>query len=181
MESQDAIWIAALKTGDATAYEKIFKAYYGYAYSAAYRLTRDANTAKDACQEVFLELWKNHQKLTVKNSLKSYIHRGVINRSLNIMKSRKHHAGQELTLVTEKPSHQTPHKVLEHSELAQQIQAGIDSLPERCRQVFVLSRHEGKSYKEIASALNISVKTVENQMLKALKTLRKIVAAYRQQ
>ena len=179
MEKQDEKWIAALKIGDKTAYEKIFKAYYSYVYSVAYRLTRDANIAKDACQEVFLELWKNRNKLTIKRSLKSYLHRGVINRSLNIIKSRKHHSGQELTVITEKTTNTTPQQILEHNELAQQLQKGIDSLPKRCRAVFVLSRHEGKSYKEIAGLLDISVKTVENQMIKALKALRSVVRVYR--
>ena len=74
----------------------------------------------------------------------------------------------------------TPDQEVEAKELNTKIQTVINNLPERCRQVFVLSRYEGKKYKEIAALMGISIKTVENQMLKALKTLRKAVSAYQE-
>jgi len=173
-------WLKQLAEDDKKAYEAIFKAYYQSVYASALRITKDGNSAKDACQEVFLELWKNRKKLKINSSLKAYLYRGAMNRSLNILKSRNRHAGQNLETVpniTTKTN--TPHQVAEYHELKNQIEAGINQLPERCRQVFVLSRYEGKKYKEIAVLLGISVKTVENQMLKALKTLRGVVKMYK--
>lgn len=180
MLEQEQHWIAKLKQSDKKAYEVIFKAYYKPIYGTALRMTRDAEVANDACQEVFLELWKNRERLEVR-SLKSYLHRSVVNRSLNILKSRKRHSGSadaEVELAR-KVIDGNPAQAAEQQELEAIIQKGIDGLPNRCREVFVLSRFEGKSYKEIGKALNISVKTVENQMSKALKTLREIVQQYK--
>ena len=174
-------WLKQLANDDKKAYEIIFKAYYQSVYLSALRITKDANVAKDAAQEVFLELWKNRYKLNISSSLKAYLCRGAVNRSLNLIKSRNRHAGQDLTTIVEPSSNtSTPEKLTEANELKNKIQNTIDNLPARCRQVFVLSRYEGKKYKEIAALLGISVKTVENQMLKALKTLRKTVAEYRE-
>ena len=174
-------WIEQLKEGDKKAYETIFKAYYKSVFISALRITKDKNTADDACQEVFLELWKNKAKLKITSSLKAYLHRGAVNRSLNIIKSRNRHAGQDLEQTIEPTSKaDTPQQITEYKELKSTIDEGINQLPERCRLVFVLSRHEGKKYKEIAEIMGISVKTVENQMLKALKTLRAIVKKYKE-
>ena len=85
-----------LATDDKKAYEIIFKAHYQSVYLSALRITKDANSAKDAAQEVFLELWKNRYKLNITSSLKGYLCRGAVNRSLNSIKSRNHHAGQDL-------------------------------------------------------------------------------------
>ncbi len=173
-------WLKQLSEGDSSAYERIFKAFYPSVYRSALRITKDATIANDACQEVFLELWKNRAKINVTTSLKSYLHRGAVNRSLNIIKSRNRHAGQNLEHVAEPVNKAaTPSEVAEYKELEEYIQEAIHHLPERCRQVFVLSRFEGKKYKEIAQLLGISVKTVENQMLKALKVLRKAVKDYK--
>jgi RNA polymerase sigma-70 factor (ECF subfamily) len=173
-------WIEQLAQSDKKAYETIFKAYYQQVFGSALRITKDANIAHDACQEVFLELWKNREKIKITTSLKSYLHRGVMNRSLNIIKSRNRHAGQDLDNVVEPTTKAyTPEQIVEQNELKKHIEDGINGLPERCRQVFVLSRYEGKSYKEIAALMGISVKTVENQMLKALKTLRAVVKKYK--
>ena len=173
-------WLKQLSEGDSKAYETIFKAYYRFAYASALRITKDANTANDACQEVFLELWKNRSKINLNTSLKAYLSRGAVNRSLNIIKSRNRHAGQDLDNVLEPTAKSsTPEQITEYKELKNYIEAGIHQLPERCRLVFVMSRYEGKTYKQIAAALEISVKTVENQMLKALRTLRAVVKEYK--
>ena len=178
--SLETKWIEQLKEGNRKAYETIFKAYYKSVFLSALRITKDKNSANDACQEVFLELWKNRHKLTIKTSLKAYLHRGAVNRSLNIIKSRNRHAGQDLEQTIEPATKaDTPEQITEYKELKSTIEKGIDQLPERCRLVFVLSRHEGKKYKEIAAIMGISVKTVENQMLKALRTLRAIVKEYK--
>ena len=180
-KSLEQQWLNRLAADDKKAYEIIFKAHYQSVYLSALRITKDGNSAKDAAQEVFLELWKNRHKLNISASLKGYLCRGAVNRSLNSIKSRNHHAGQDLATIVEPTSKtSTPEQLTEANELSAEIQKAINSLPERCRQVFVLSRHEGKKYKEIAALLGISIKTVENQMLKALKVLRKAISSYKE-
>lgn len=180
-KSLEQQWLKQLATDDKKAYEIIFKAHYQSVYLSALRITKDANSAKDAAQEVFLELWKNRYKLNITSSLKGYLCRGAVNRSLNSIKSRNHHAGQDLATIVEPSSNtSTPEKLAEANELSEVIQKAINNLPERCREIFVLSRYEGKKYREIATLLGISIKTVENQMLKALKVLRKAIAEYKE-
>lgn len=180
-KSLEQKWLKQLADDDKKAYEIIFKAHYQSVYLSALRITKDPNSAKDAAQEVFLELWKNRHKLNISSSLKAYLCRGAVNRSLNSIKSRNHHAGQDLATIVEPNSKSyTPEQITEAKELETKIHQEINNLPERCRQVFVLSRYEGKKYKEIAALMEISIKTVENQMLKALKTLRKAVSEYRE-
>ena len=100
---------------------------------------------------------------------------------MNIIKARNRHAGQNLAHVAEPITKAaTPLQLTEYKELEEYVNAAIEQLPTRCRQVFVLSRHEGKRYKEIAELMGISVKTVENQMLKALRVLRQTVKKYKQ-
>jgi RNA polymerase sigma-70 factor (ECF subfamily) len=180
-KSLEQKWLKQLADDNKKAYEIIFKAHYQSVYLSALRITKDGNSAKDAAQEVFLELWKNRHKLNISSSLKAYLCRGAVNRSLNSIKSRNHHAGQDLATIVEPNSkNSTPDELTETKELKAKIHQEINNLPKRCRQVFVLSRFEGKKYKEIANLMGISIKTVENQMLKALKTLRKAVAEYRE-
>jgi len=180
-KSLEQKWLKQLVDDDKKAYEIIFKAHYQSVYLSALRITKDSNSAKDAAQEVFLELWKNRHKLNITSSLKAYLCRGAVNRSLNSIKSRNHHAGQDLATIIEPNSKSsTPEQITEVNELQTKIHQEINNLPERCRQVFVLSRYEGKKYKEIADLMGISIKTVENQMLKALKVLRAAVSEYRE-
>lgn len=180
-KSLEQEWLKQLANDDKKAYEIIFKAHYQAVYLSALRITKDSNSAKDAAQEVFLELWKNRHKLNITSTLKPYLCRGAVNRSLNIVKSRNHHAGQDLaTIIEPSAKSSTPNELIETKELKTRIHQEINNLPERCRQVFVLSRFEGKKYKEIADLMGISIKTVENQMLKALKTLKEAVSKYQE-
>ena len=143
-------WLKQLADDNKKAYEIVFKANYQAVYLSALRITKENSSAKDAAQEVFLELWKNRQKLNITTSLKAYLCRGAVNRSLNSIKSRNRHAGQGLAIIVEPTAKSsTPDQEVEAKELNTKIQTVINNLPERCRQVFVLSRYEGKKYKEI--------------------------------
>lgn len=155
----------------------IFRNYYGYLCKVIYKLIPDSNLAEDLSQEVFFELWRKRGQLQVNISLKAYLRRAAVNRALNFIRDRK------IRLTDENPYPADSGQVhagqkMEVDELQQHIDAAIDGLPERCRIVFVLSRFEDMSYNEIAGALDISVKTVENQISKALKQLRETLAPF---
>lgn len=173
-------WLEQLAADDRKAYEMIFKAYYQSVYASALRMTKNGNSAKEVCREVFGELWENKKQLKISTSLKAYLHEGVMNKSLNILKSRNKEAEKNLENMSEMTSKDIVSlEVTEYRQLNTQIEARINRLPERCRQIFVLSRYEGKKYKEVAELLEISVETVESQILKALKTLRIVVKTYK--
>ncbi|MGB0929865.1 MAG: RNA polymerase sigma factor [Chitinophagales bacterium] len=170
--------LSRLQSSDEAAYRLLFDRYYEKMVISALQITKDSNIAKDAAQEVFLALWKNRERTQIKQSLTAYLKRGVINRSLNILKSRKRHSGNTVPEAIVLPTPSKADQTLELQDLQKRIHKAIDKLPDRCREVFVLCRFEELSHKEIATQLNISTKTVENQMTKALKFLRKTVLPF---
>lgn len=167
-----------LKSSDDTAYRQLFDRYYEKLVVTSLQITKDSNVAKDAAQEVFLALWKNRMTINIQQSLLSYLKRGVVNRSLNMIKSRKRHGGNLVPEDVHLPTPSKADKMVEFGELQEFVHKAIDQLPDRCREVFVLCRFEGYSHKEISEQLGISTKTVENQMTKALKVLRKTVLPF---
>lgn len=158
--------------------EAIFRQYYAYVCQAVYRILADESLVEDLSQEVFLELWRRRSTLEVKTSLRAYLRRAAANRSLNYLRDQKvtfDESSEELPLVSREAG---AAQHLEAKDLEQLIDQAIDQLPERCRLVFVLSRFHEMSYRQIAEELDISVKTVENQISKALKYLREALGPH---
>lgn len=135
----------------------------------------DGSTAEDIAQEVFVQVWKKRESLNVNISLKGYLRRAAVNRTLNHLRSKKVEFEQEEAILHVPDREPTTQKELEAKDLKKLIDKSINSLPERCRIIFGLSRFEELSYREISESLGISVKTVENQMSKALKIIRRDV------
>ncbi len=146
---------------------------------AALRIIPDENTAEDLAQEVFFELWKRKQVLNINTSIQAYLRRAVVNKALNYLRDNRLIPVEEDQMINA-PGLRTDmdHTALETRELGELIRQSIDRLPERCRLVFTLSRYEEFSYQEIADKMGISVKTVENQMTKALRALREDLGPY---
>ncbi|MCB9283989.1 MAG: RNA polymerase sigma-70 factor [Lewinellaceae bacterium] len=151
--------------------ELLFRRYYSYVSMAVYRMVEDGTVAEDIAQEVFMEIWRRRNSLRISISLKAYLRRSAVNRSLNFLRDKKNRFKEELSDAQYEL--QTPENPdLELDELQDHIDDAIRQLPDRCQEVFRLSRMEEKSYQEIADQLGISIKTVENQIVKALKLLR---------
>ena len=167
-----------VKTGDKTAYRALFDRYYKYLVVTANNILGDSETARDLAQDVFFELWRRREEIEVQTNLKAYLRRSVVNRTLNFIKSRRLDF-TEPERLPERPSNAIDAQTqLEASDLEQVIQSAIAALPERCRVIFTLCRLENLSHKEIAEQLNISTKTIENHMTRALATLREAVGPY---
>lgn len=147
----------------------IFKTFYQPLWIASYRMLADRSLAEDMVQEVMSKLWQMDSLDHVRSNLGGYLHRSVVNQSLNKIKERKRWT------LDEEPDHadQSPlHSGSDPSFIQKSIEQAIQSLPDRCRLVFVLSRYELLSNQEIADLMEISIKTVENQMTKAFRLLR---------
>jgi RNA polymerase sigma-70 factor, ECF subfamily len=153
------------------AFEGLFKSYFEELCQVAYRVLRDEHQAQDLAQEVFFELWKKRDQLQINTSLRAYLKRAVLNRTFNYLRDQRLQISDEPLPDPPLPDPDVL-KTLGASELQALIDAAIDQLPEKCRLVFVLSRFDELSYREIATQLSISEKTVENQVSKALKFLR---------
>ena len=161
---------ARIAAGDQGAFEQVFRAHYRPLCAFALQYVKDSDGAQDLVQELFTRLWQDREKTNITTSLKSYLFTAVRNRCLNIIaaKNRMRPLNDEVDDLEEEETRTEA----EHSERAARVQAAIEGLPEERRKVFRLSRDEGLKYHEIAERLGISIKTVENQMGKALKTLR---------
>lgn len=151
--------------------ELIFKQYYDVMCQTAVRITKEKSLAEDIVQEVFFELYKKRDKLKIE-SLLGYLKRAVYNRSINKVKHSRDFVDSDEVSYELSDHSSNSQEDMEYVELESFINKIIDSLPEKCRMVFVLNRFEQLSYKEVAAKLEISVKTVENQMSKALRILR---------
>ena len=156
----------------------MFDRYYPYVLVSVMKICGDRNLAKDVAQEVFFEVWKKREIIQVKGALKSYLRRAGVNRMLNQLKARRLQYEDPVDLPEPAQQNHSAQQHLEAEDLRKVIQTAIDGLPERCRLVFTLKRIEGLSQKEIAEKMEISTKTVENQMVRALKVLRAAAAPY---
>jgi RNA polymerase sigma-70 factor (ECF subfamily) len=137
------------------------------------------DTSEEVVQEVMFKIWNLREKLVIDSSLKSYLFRAVRNGCMNVLKHQKirdeYRASRESDPIENQRSQEDEMIV---TELETRIREAIDSLPLERRKVFILSRYDGLTYNQIADKLNISVKTVENQMGKALRSLREELADY---
>lgn len=143
----------------------------------AYKYVDQQEVAEEVVQDVFMTLWANAARIEIQTSLKSYLYGAVRNSSLNYIKHEKV-ARKYVERQLQASRNQETTDFLELDELNDKIVAALDKIPEKCREIFELNRFEGKRYKEIAEHLNLSLKTVENQMGKALKILRAELGEY---
>jgi len=165
----DETLLTSLLEDDEDAFKQIYKRYASGLYAAAYNLFRDKPLCEDLIQELFADLWIKRKKLNIK-SLKPYLYTSVKNRALMAMRSGRTMLNE--TALEKLIADYATDDRLNIRELNDVLNKSIDSLPDKCRQIFRLSRNEHLSNKEIAERLNISVKTVENQMTIALRRLR---------
>lgn len=153
--------------------------HYSNLCSYANNFLKDLHASEEVVQEVLFKLWVNRESISFDTSIKSYLFRAVRNGCLNVLKHieiRENYKEHNQKIISQKES-SPDHKFIA-SELEQKIREAIDKLPLERRRIFVLSRYEGMSYKEIAATLDISVKTVENQIGRALKLLRDELSDY---
>jgi len=153
--------------------EILFKQNHGDLCRRAYTFVRDQDTAKDIVQEVFLKLWKNRDDIEWSESLRSYLYKATTHASLNYLKShkRKQEIHTQIHLSSRLSTDETS-ETIHLNEIQHKVQQAIDYLPPKCKVIYLLSRQEGLRYHQIAEQLDISVKTVENQMGIALEKLR---------
>jgi RNA polymerase sigma-70 factor, ECF subfamily len=171
--------LETIQSGNESAFEMIFRAYYQPLCRYAYSFLSDKEEAEEVVQSAFITVWEKRKSLDIQTSLKSYLYRMVRNACLNVIKHEKikqQHVAHELA-VTEATYESVSQKVYA-SELELKIGEAMKVLPEQCRLVFQLSRFEELKYQEIADQLQISVKTVENHMGKALKIMREQLKEY---
>ena len=153
--------------------EQLFKAYYSPLCKLIFRLTNDKESAKDIAQDAFLKICNIRDKIDQGLSIKSLLYKIAINNAYNLIERNKKSVPFEIVDINSLSlTSNTTEDQLNVQELSKKINAALELLPPRCKAVFILSRYENMKYSEIAEALEIAPKTVENQMSKALDILR---------
>jgi RNA polymerase sigma-70 factor (ECF subfamily) len=155
-------------------YKQCFFEHFEGLFHYACTIVKNDSEAKDIVQTAFLKLWEKREKINLSASARSYLYTSVYHLSLNSIRDRNSREGHHEKLISnERPNNTDP---TQEKETRIRIQVAIERLPPRCKEVFYKSRFEGKKYAVIAIEMNISVKTVEVQMGKALKYLREQLA-----
>jgi len=164
--------LSKLSKGDEDAFNCIFNMYYKGLVLYANKFLMDRDKAEETVQGLFVKLWSDREQIKINTSLKTYLQKSVQNKCLDILKHKKvvqdymDKTGRQLVEQTG-----SSEDLILFTELNEKIEDLINNLPENCREIFKLSRYEGLKYTEIAQKMNISIKTVEVQIGKALKKL----------
>lgn len=163
--------IDRLKQDDEVALSRIYEKYWQPLYLAAYHVIKDKQICEDIIQELFIKLWNKRQSIEITVSLKAYLYASIryeVYRQIHTGNVR----GDIYDNLIERLHTPACDDTIEYKELIDRVSIIVDKLPQKCREVYKLSREENLSHKQIASMLNISAKTVENHLTKALRLLR---------
>jgi RNA polymerase sigma-70 factor, ECF subfamily len=173
MEFNDTVIIQLLGERNEKAFEQVFKMHFKNLHAYAFTILKDEAVAEEMVQNVFYKIWEKTEQLNISGSITAYLYRAVHNESLNYLKHLKVRSVYQSRVAWQMKG-QSDHasKRILLKELEVKLHAALNDLPEQCRLIFQLSRFEELRYREIAEKLGLSVKTVENQMGKALKLLR---------
>ncbi|SHN36420.1 RNA polymerase sigma-70 factor [Mucilaginibacter sp. OK098] len=175
MEQSEPELIKLVIQGSEMAFERFFKTYYESLQAYAYVMLQDEVVAEEMVQQVFYKLWEKKSLLNIHTSIKAFLYRSVYNECLNYLKHQKHKLAYEnhSQYAAAQTYQERTDDLLALSELQNRLQKAINELPEQCRNIFYMNRMEELKYREIADQLGLSIKTVEAQISKALKILRK--------
>lgn len=171
--------IQQLKEGQEQAYEMLFKSYYTELVMHANRYLYDFESSREIVQDLFVHIYEKRHTLDINSSLKSYLYRSTQNRCINFIQSRKIREKYASKIQQKDQLNENPiERNLEAAELEHNLFIAIGELPPKCRMIFKMNRYEGLSNSEIAERLELSKRTVETQITKALRILRERLQKY---
>ncbi|HTD39113.1 MAG TPA: RNA polymerase sigma-70 factor [Mucilaginibacter sp.] len=176
MELSELRLIDLAAEGSEMAFEKFFKTYFKSLHAYALVMLQDEIMAEEIVQQVFYRIWERKEQFRVHTSVKAFLYKAVYNECLNYLKHQKHKANHQNHVWyanRNSISNENAAMRVELSELETRLQKAMNELPEQCRTIFYMSRFDELKYREIANQMGLSIKTVEAQMGKALKALRK--------
>jgi len=177
--SPDTAWIERIRSGDREAFAALFRTYHARLCAYVFRLAGSEAVAEELVQEVFARIWERRLDWDPKGSIDQYLFFVAKNRALNHLKHlRVEDGSSDQVAAMIRPRAASPEDQVRFVELADATQHAVEKLPARCRQIFRLSREGHLTYNEIATLLEISPKTVEVQMGRALRALREALASY---
>ena len=169
---KESEWVKNIRRGDSDSFESLFNFYCQKLINFSRRYVWDKQSAENIVQDIFLKIWQNRNVLDPSKSIKTYLFAAVKNESLKHLRHADVHKRWAEFISLSQDRAIDPEKTLSENETKKEIENAISSLPEKCREIFTMSKFDKLKYSEIAGILNISIKTVETQMGRALKKLR---------
>jgi RNA polymerase sigma-70 factor, ECF subfamily len=174
--SDDITLFRQITNNHKSAFDELFRRYYIPLCNYALKICLSGEHAEEAVQSVFIYLWEHRTRLDIQQSVASYLYKSVRLKIYENYRSQQTKAKyEEIFSLNQELTEDTNSQEIDSYELSCLIWSAVDQLPEKCGEIFRLSRDEGLTYNEIAEHLHISVKTVENQMGIAFKKLREIL------
>ncbi len=164
--------IALLISGDQDAYEAIYNEYWPRLFAYVYNRLKSKAITEEIIQEVFFSLWNRRSELKLNHSLNAYLFTAVRYQLFNYMKADKVRRAYASSYAQFLDADHSNEQYMAYADLVNAVEKEVSRLPEKCQQVYRMSRNEHQSIQDIATALNISHKTVENHLTRALKHLR---------
>ncbi|SDG62725.1 RNA polymerase sigma factor [Psychroflexus sediminis] len=170
---EDSVFIEKLKTGDEIAYKILYEKYYEWLCNYVFRLCENKKLSEDIVQDMLMKFYQKREHINITSSLKNYLFTSCHNQFLQHLRKKKICFDDLDAIKWEVIASSVNPQELPQKDRLKQLHQLIDELPARCKEIFIKSKLENTKYKDIAIDMDISVKTVENQMSKALKHLRK--------
>lgn len=181
-DNEELIIVGRMMEGDRDAFKYFFNTYYSDLCNFVLIYLKDRVLSEDVVQDIFVYFWESRNKIKIQSSVKAYLFSASKFKSLNLIRDQRIHNQVINKLVqNEVVSDSIEVEYFDNAAQMKQILSdAINGLPERCGQIFKLSKNENLSNKEIAELLGVSIKTVENQMTIALRKLRETLQPYRE-
>lgn len=174
---EPATTIHDFRSGNAETFEKVFHTHYKALVVYAKTILKDMDEAEDIVQQVFITIWEKRATLEIHTSLRALLYKSVHNACLNKIKQQAVRS-KYATDVQHQLHKVATDEAIQQKELQKSIEDALNALPEQCGRIFKMSRFDQLKYQEIADELGLSVKTVENQMGKALKIMKEQLKDY---
>ncbi|ACU02479.1 MULTISPECIES: RNA polymerase sigma factor [Pedobacter] len=173
LNEEDQKLVNAIVQRDKKLFEVLYKKYYQQLFAVAYRYVGQAEIAEEIVHDVFITIWNKADQLNIQHSMKSYLFKSIVNSSLNFIKKEKVQAEKQQVYmaIVDKETADEPDTDREEALLKDLAQA-LELLPDKCRQVMYLSRFGKLKQQEIATQMNISIKTVKNHLTYGFQKLR---------
>jgi RNA polymerase sigma-70 factor, ECF subfamily len=171
--------LLAIRQGNERVFETVFRKHYQSLCNYACGILKDMDDAEEVVQSIFMKFWEQREGIEISVSLKSYLYRAVHNTCLNRLKHLKiQEVHKQYVGNFFEENHDSATDMMDKAELENRIAHALEKLPEQCRLIFKMSRFEELKYQEIADRLGLSIKTIENQIGKALRIMRTELADY---
>ncbi len=179
IQTIDSDILLAIRQGNERVFETVFRKHYQSLCNYACGILKDMDDAEEVVQSIFMKFWEQREGIEINVSLKSYLYRAVHNTCLNRLKHLKiQEVHKQYVGNYYEENHDSATEMMEKVVLENRISNALEKLPEQCRLIFKMSRFEELKYQEIADRLGLSIKTVENQIGKALRIMRTELADY---